>query len=154
MLSLSPLHHGNSRRSRYAALSLTALIDLDFWRVTRSMCFHPDNFGLSVVELGRGMRQTDKQTDRQTITNSNGVIPTTYTVRHSFALPLYRLKTLVSQIIPRNIDCWYPTNRLFMFCVFCTYCMIFINKINKNRLQVWNCCSSWLHVCCITICCC
>ena len=35
-------------------------------RVTRLMGFHPANFGLSVLELGRGKRDTDGQTDIRT----------------------------------------------------------------------------------------
>jgi len=83
--SLSRLRHENSRRSPYVALSVTALIgpvtliltvDLltSKYRFTDYSCDGlpscQDQFlgflDLSVVELGRNTRQTDRRTDRQT----------------------------------------------------------------------------------------
>ena len=55
-----------------SAIALIGLVTLTFDRlitVFTVMGFHPASFGLpslSVLELGRGMRQTDRQTDRET----------------------------------------------------------------------------------------
>jgi len=71
MLSFSPLHHGNPRRA-YDALSVTALIGLVTLTFDLFTDYSRDGLpstlpilgflGLSVVELGRGTRQTDIQT--------------------------------------------------------------------------------------------
>jgi len=89
MLLLLLLGRGNSRRSPYVALSVTALIglvplSLTFWplnRVTRVMCFHLANFGLPRPFRSRVRsrhatdRQTDGRADRQTNTGPHFTMP-------------------------------------------------------------------------------
>ena len=89
MLSLSPLHHGNSS---YAALSLTALIGLvtltfDFLTSTyvhsllvrcASIVLIWGFLSLSVVKLGRATRSTDKQMDGPTDTGRHFIMSPFY----------------------------------------------------------------------------
>ena len=78
------------------------------------MGFHPTNFGLpgplvSVLELGRGTRQTDRWTDGLTDTGHHFIMPIQRKLRHN--------KVLITSIIENSACTMFPSKSY----VLCSY---------------------------------